>query len=108
MGWGNCGLDSQGRPIGYLFEATCDHPGCNEQINRGLSYACGEMHGNADSGCDKYFCRRHLQNWIEECDGRAVHVCDECAKAILEDPDFAECDDGVIRNIETQAPKEAP
>ena len=34
MGWGNCGTDSQGRPIGYIFEAICDHPGCKEKIDR--------------------------------------------------------------------------
>jgi len=42
MGWANCGTDSNGRPIGYAHEATCDHPECNAAIHRGLSYACGE------------------------------------------------------------------
>ena len=37
MGWGDCGTDVNGRPIGYLYESTCDHPGCNKKIDRGLS-----------------------------------------------------------------------
>lgn len=45
MGWGNCGRDRRGRPIGYMFPATCDHPDCLEEIDRGLSFACGDMHG---------------------------------------------------------------
>lgn len=47
MGWGDCGADTEGRPIGYVFEATCDHQGCSEAIDRGLSYVCGRhMHGS--------------------------------------------------------------
>ena len=65
MGWADCGVDSNGRPIGYAFAATCDHPDCSEKIDRGLSYACGDMHGegsNADGDgyCEKYFCSEHL------------------------------------------------
>ena len=60
MGWANCGNDSNGRPIGYAHEATCDHPGCDKKINRGLSYACGGMHGTGDGGCEGYFCWTHL------------------------------------------------
>lgn len=98
MGWGDCGTDSQGRPIGYSFEATCDQPDCTARIDRGLSYACGGMHGNTDSGCEKYFCETHRSNWVEEePDGKIVEVCDECASAILTDEDFIEDDDGVIR-----------
>ena len=36
MGWGNCGIDSKGRPIGYIFEATCDHPNCLKVIEDSL------------------------------------------------------------------------
>jgi len=61
MGWGDCGTDSKGRPIGYLFEATCDYPGCGKKIDRGLSYACGNMHGETTYGCEQYFCREHLK-----------------------------------------------
>lgn len=61
MGWADCGTDSNGRPIGYAFEATCDHPGCDAKINRGLSYACGGMHGDlGGQACEGYFCSEHL------------------------------------------------
>lgn len=59
MGWGDCGTDSKGRPIGYAFPAICDQPECVAQIDRGLSYACGGMHGE-DPGCEEYFCETHL------------------------------------------------
>ncbi len=59
MSWADCGTDSKGRPIGYAFAATCDHPGCTEEIDRGLAYACGGMHGTFNS-CEGYFCEKHL------------------------------------------------
>lgn len=76
MGWASCGTDSQGRPIGYAHEATCDHPGCNAKIDRGLAYACGGMHGDGghrgDFGCEKYFCGQHLKS------GEHDQLCFEC------------------------------
>ncbi len=74
MGWGDCGTDSNGRNIGYVFEALCDHNGCNEKIDRGLAYACGNMHGETEFGCEKYFCDEHLIHGLEE-DGQ---LCEEC------------------------------
>lgn len=64
MGWSNCGLDSNGRPIGYVFAATCDFEGCEAKIDRGLGYACGGMHGEDDppGSCEGYFCGKHEQN----------------------------------------------
>lgn len=58
MGWSYCGTDSSGRPIGYSIPATCDWPGCDVEIDRGLSYLCGEMHGDGLS-CNGYFCGDH-------------------------------------------------
>lgn len=70
MGWGSCGHDSKGRPIGYAFEATCDHPGCKAKIDRGLAYACGGMHGDGgnrgDFGCENYFCGSHMRSGEED------------------------------------------
>lgn len=79
MGWGNCGEDSKGRPIGYLFEAICDHPGCEEKINRGLSYACGGMHGQNERDCENYFCGKHLYS-VED-PNEILHqpqLCEKC------------------------------
>jgi len=75
MGWGNCGTDSQGRPIGYMHDATCDHEGCSKEIDRGLSYACGDMHGE-DPGCEKYFCHEHMKT--RKIDGRYHQLCFKC------------------------------
>ncbi|MBO2658122.1 hypothetical protein I6M50_09520 [Shewanella algae] len=96
MGWGKCGYDSIGRPIGYMFEATCDHHDCSEKINRGLSYACGAMHGNTEFGCEKYFCEKHLQNYVIV-HGDCEQVCDSCAKDLLDSGEFAfDVDEGYI------------
>lgn len=83
MGWGNCGLDTKGRPIGYAFEAKCDHPGCTADIDRGLAYACGEMHGDNDpeGSCEGYFCYDH-RRYVDLPNGRAHNVCFDCAAKI--------------------------
>lgn len=60
MGWADCGTDSKGRPIGYAFEAVCDHPGCDTKIDRGVAHACGGMHGDEPFSCEGYFCSEHL------------------------------------------------
>lgn len=83
MGWGHCGTDGEGREIGYYIDATCDHPECNEEIDRGLGYACGGMHGdgniyNMEIGCEKYFCSAHL-NYVGLSDSKEwVPVCKQC------------------------------
>lgn len=59
MGWSDCGVDSQERPIGYGFTATYDYPGCGAKIDRGIAYVCGFMHGKDEFSCDKYFCEAH-------------------------------------------------
>lgn len=90
MGWANCGTDSTGRNIGYAHEATCDHEGCSEKIDRGLSYACGDMHGENDGiDCEKYFCENHRQNYVIHIHGEC-RVCDACAKRLVECGDFVE------------------
>lgn len=77
MGWANCGKDSKGRPIGYAHAATCDEPGCEKEIDRGLSYACGNMHGETEYGCEKYFCEKHLRIY-ESREGDLMGLCSEC------------------------------
>jgi hypothetical protein len=111
MGWGNCGTDSRGRGIGYYHAARCDQPGCRARIDRGLSYACGGMHGNECLGgdnridwsamvevCDQYFCEKHLRfACLEHEDGTDLYspmMCSACAekleRAYREDPDWRE------------------
>lgn len=78
MGWANCGEDSEGRSIGYAHGATCDAPGCDEPIHRGLAHACGGEHGETETGCEKYFCGRHMI-CVEFRDGEVASVCMACA-----------------------------
>jgi hypothetical protein len=60
MGWA-LGWDSKwNRDIGYGVPAYCDHPNCNTEINRGLSFVCGGEPYGGDSGCGLYFCSKHL------------------------------------------------
>ena len=77
MGWANCGNDSDGRPIGYAHSATCDEPGCTAKIHRGIAYACGNMHGELDWACEKYFCASHLSKWLLV-EGEVQPVCASC------------------------------
>ncbi|WIX32532.1 hypothetical protein QO259_17235 [Salinicola sp. JS01] len=99
MGWSDCGTDSQGRPIGYAHPATCDHPGCSEQIDRGLSYACGGMHGEDEVSCERYFCSAHRLNTVL-CSGRYHSVCDQCAAELAAEPDWVDDEsEGVLRHV---------
>lgn len=77
MGWGNCGTDSKGRRIGYVFTAKCDHPGCKKKIDRGLSFACGGEHGEGDFYCEGYFCSDHLKI-AEPREGETRQFCPKC------------------------------
>lgn len=91
MGWGNCGADSKGRPIGYVFKAPCDFPGCDVRIDRGLSYVCGHMHGEDEISCEGYFCGMHKSNGIIW-EGVFCTICDACATFLINDGAF-ELDD---------------
>ena len=100
MGWGNCGTDSKGRPIGYVFEATCDHPGCDEKIARGLDYVCGSMHGEDEYSCEKYFCHKHKANVVQMDDDNLTHICDKCADFLLDSGEWKEDEDeGMIVRV---------
>ena len=60
MGWGYGVLDD-GREVGYSVESICEEPDCTEEIDRGLAYLCGTVHGQDDGdGCGHYFCASHL------------------------------------------------
>lgn len=101
MGWANCGTDSKGRPIGYAHSGTCDHPGCEAKIERGVSAACGKMHGTGDVrtgdpniewgdyNCEQYFCHKHLvMPCLEHEDGAETYgpiLCRQCADRLEKD-----------------------
>ena len=86
MGWANCGEDSKGRPIGYAHEGTCDEPGCTVAIDRGLSYACGGMHGEDEISCEGYFCSEHLYLDVTEDESGEVlpQLCMACIDLLEE------------------------
>lgn len=60
MGW-SVGYDERWeRDIGYGVPSICDHPGCGEEINRGLSYVCNDQEPyGGQNGCGLYFCEEH-------------------------------------------------
>lgn len=78
MGWANCGTDREGRPIGYAHEAVCDHDGCTKEIDRGLDFACGGMHGEDEYSCEKYFCWDH-RSYIDV-ETTMGPVCADCQR----------------------------
>lgn len=81
MGWA-VGFDrDRRRHIGYGVPATCDHPGCDEQIDRGLASACGGgVVGEVDN-CGLFFCGDHL--WCKSIGGEW-----QCQRCINGEPPF--------------------
>jgi len=61
------------RDIGYGVPSICDHPDCNEEIDRGLSYVCGGEPYGGERGCGLFFCGEHLFY-----DGVRTHLCERC------------------------------
>lgn len=72
MGW-SIGYDEHWkRWIGYGVPAWCDHPKCNERIDRGLAHVCSDQQPyGGERGCGLYFCSDH-----QDIDGR----CPKCAR----------------------------
>lgn len=56
------------RDIGYGVPAYCDHPDCNEKIDRGLAYVCGAEPYGGDQGCGLYFCEKHQKDYHQRCE----------------------------------------
>lgn len=60
MGW-SVGYDEHWkRDIGYGVPSRCDFPGCEKQIDRGLSRVCGGEPYGGTSGCGLFFCEDHM------------------------------------------------
>ncbi|MEN5117495.1 hypothetical protein ABE488_09205 [Luteimonas sp. TWI662] len=76
MGW-SVGYDSNwNRDIGYGVPAYCDHPGCGEVIDRGLSYVCGGAPYGGEHGCGLFFCSAHRRMAGDARNG--VQLCTRC------------------------------
>lgn len=79
MGW-SIGFDEKWqRDIGYGVPAYCDHPDCNEKIDRGLSYVCANEEPRGGDGCGLYFCGKHLGYGSEDNDNLR-NCCERCAE----------------------------
>lgn len=97
MGWSIGYDDEHKRDIGYGVPAYCDHPGCNEKIDRGLAYKCGKG-SDGDDGCGLFFCGEHktLQytdpeiDEDEPCRGEICEACRDYQKSFTPKPDHPE------------------
>lgn len=67
MSWA-IGYDANwGHDIGYGVPAVCDHPKCNEEIDRGLAHVCCDQKPcGGEKGCGLYFCGKH-QDYMGRC-----------------------------------------
>ena len=90
MGWSIGYDETWKRDVGYGVPCKCDHPGCDEDIHRGLAHVCGGEPYGGDEGCGLHFCGAHLSLGV---DGKDHQVCDRCAAyadAYEPKPDVAE------------------
>jgi hypothetical protein len=84
VGW-EIGFDTNwDRDIGYGVPAYCDHPDCNEEIDRGLAYVCGGEPYGGDAGCGLYFCENHHSHYRDADDDNdeSHSLCERCAKGL--------------------------
>ena len=78
MGW-SLGYDKEWeRDVGYGVPAHCDHPRCDEVIDRGLGYVCGSDIYGGDHGCGLHFCGGHLFHRTPRGADRSVMNCKRC------------------------------
>lgn len=85
MSWA-VGYDSNWRrDIGYGVPSRCDHPECDKDIDRGLSYVCGGRPYGGEHGCGLYFCGSHLyvapildEGEEEDEDTEIAFLCERC------------------------------
>lgn len=88
MGW-SIGFDANWqRDIGYGVPCVCDHPKCNEEIDRGLAHVCGGEPYGGDDGCGLYFCGKHL--YVGGPIRQACERCSEGRKPFKPKPDTRE------------------
>ena len=95
MGWsmGHCGEHK--RDIGYGVPAPCDHPECNEIIDRGLAYRCCE-NIHHDASCKGYFCEEHRQNYVYQDELADMSPEELKVLGIDSNEEVAQDDDGII------------
>lgn len=75
--------DNDGRKAGYGVPAYCEHPGCDAEIDRGMSYACG---GDPfQYGCSRYFCSKHVFMTLVESNCDDDPECDDSDCCVYRD-----------------------
>jgi hypothetical protein len=89
MGWARY-QNHEGRECGYAVAATCDHPGCTAEIDRGLGYLCGTTDAidGSGPGCGKYFCAAHLPAVRKMKGGGYASLCVACKDDPVDDDHF--------------------
>ena len=80
MGWSIGGPDERGRFVGYGVPAYCDHPDCDEEIDRGLGFVCGGEQFGGEYGCGLYFCEKHLHYHTPRGSEDGVQLCARCVR----------------------------
>ena len=72
--------------IGYGVPSICDHPGCNEKIDRGLSFVRGGDPYGGKHRCGLYFCRDHLTHAGDRRDNAQLCKCCYASKGRTYNP----------------------
>lgn len=67
------------RDVGFDVPGVCDHPDCNNAINRGMDHVCGSEPYGGDSNCGLYFCKDHLEMKKPILGEEPVATCAQCA-----------------------------
>lgn len=77
--------EMNGRDQGYGVPAKCDHPDCDEDIDRGMGYVCG---GDPTENCGLFFCNKHRSHdkdpeadWSDD-NRHDFGVCERCARGL--------------------------
>ncbi len=73
---------ADGREAGYGVPDVCNVDGCDEKIDRGLAYLCGEVGDGGEHGCGRYFCYAHL-SYVVARDGLFVDPPDQLCSACV-------------------------
>lgn len=73
---------------GYGVPSICDHPECDKEIDRGLSYCCGGNPRSDEFGCQQYFCEDHLTSIYMGDNGERAEHLDLCERCVNEQEPF--------------------
>lgn len=74
MGWAH-GREN-GRDVGYGVPDICNLEGCEQKIDRGLSFRCGGVTNlHDDYGCGNFFCGAHMSY------GSQNQLCETCVES---------------------------